>query len=135
MTTPVDTAAARELAEAATPGPWEHVVKGSPYMFHDQVVATCGCCGHVAGDIAGWDAKFIAAARDLVPAMADEIDSLRRQLSVEKSNHVAAANRLTEHLGDSPSQAVRSDHCAFGNSSYPRCCCPVRLDLNEGADR
>jgi hypothetical protein len=71
-----DLAELAALAEAATPGPWEHIERDKPYMFKDRVNAPCGCCGLIASKVAGWDAAFIAAAREAVPQLIAELNRL-----------------------------------------------------------
>lgn len=75
---------AREALDGVTPGPWEadngegyspNAVKVlRPFNKYPATVA------HANGDIAQAEAnaRFIAAARDLVPAMADRIEDLER---------------------------------------------------------
>ena len=68
-----------------------------------------------------------------------------------RDEQIAAVVALAEQIGGGIGQQIRfavkhgqlqsdlkcSDcrggdhyHCAFDNPSYPRCCCPERLDLN-----
>jgi len=87
---PVDVEAARALADAATPGPWEVPVANvfrviAPSATHTNrrqglsppypwlVVADMG-----DPDGNARDARFIAAARSLVPALCDEVERLRQ---------------------------------------------------------
>jgi uncharacterized protein (DUF885 family) len=82
MTT--DHAALRALADAATPGPWE--VERDPYGDDDYPVSANGrylCVSPddgVRGGHSEADAAFIAAARDAVPALLDEVERLRKEL-------------------------------------------------------
>lgn len=92
MTPPIDLAAVRKLSDAATPGPWQE-------CGHERGGCQCGFVWSIAADalllmIRARDedvptadeahcrsnAKFIAEARTLVPAMADEIEALREKL-------------------------------------------------------
>jgi hypothetical protein len=76
---------AREAVEGVTPGPWV----ASKHSWPEQV----GCCPligrplsahhdmrNVAAANTEADIQFIAAARDLIPEMADEIERLRAEL-------------------------------------------------------
>ena len=69
---------ARDLLDGVTLGPWEwgqHTTDGiqgviEPYM----------CQGEGFVDVSEANARFIAATRDLVPAMADRIEALEAAL-------------------------------------------------------
>lgn len=110
---------AQALCDAATPGPWKHgswqydsqpafhyteitpsrpddisitveTTTPPPSVYENGiVVGGCGCCGSPFGRAE--DGRFIAAARELVPrllnevrACQDEIDALRSELSNAK---------------------------------------------------
>lgn len=102
----LDTTTARQLAEAATPGPWIPEWSGGSegngewwssleVGFNDPVEPTAGL---MMGDHenADADAKFIAAARSLVPALCDELDAARAELVKERAANsaITAANRV-----------------------------------------
>lgn len=74
-----DLAELRRLAESATPGPWFPVDHTD--VWNDATFIT-GC--HRGGVGVDWDemianAAFIAAAREAVPALLDQIDTLTRE--------------------------------------------------------
>lgn len=71
----------RALIEAATPGPWEH--DGEDYIFqvHNdawqaKVAEMRGYGERLPIDA---NARFIAASRDLMPKLVDEVEQLRIQ--------------------------------------------------------
>ena len=77
--TPADLAEVQRLCAAATPGPWHTLTDGDG---NTVIVQT----GHMTDR--SWqiprhdeDLEFIAAARTLVPALADEIDALRARVA------------------------------------------------------
>lgn len=97
-----DTDTLRKLAEAATPGPWVCTrsipqegfecfwIKAQP---HPAMRGFSREIGAVNGPINGENeatADFIAAAREAVPALLDEIDRLQKQQAVWKGIHEGA---------------------------------------------
>jgi hypothetical protein len=100
--TPVDTAAARELAGAATPGPW--ILTRPNQCCSGFCVINDDGDGSIHNRYACTDLDFVAAARDLVPAMADEIDSLRAlnaelQAALKYSNNAREIMRQEKEHG------------------------------------
>lgn len=88
----VDTAAARALADAATPGPWE---SAEGYEGYDIESATGFVAGCKFGAVKSTeDAEFIAASRSLVPALCDEVDRLRAE-AADLRNALGAISELT----------------------------------------
>ena len=89
MTVDTSTEAVEKLLDGVTPGPW--VIDGIVISRHTEPygypadVCLMGEPAQYPGDIPvmmhGWDAnaRFIAAARDLVPALLAERDALRRE--------------------------------------------------------
>ncbi len=94
--TPVDLDTIRNIANAATPGPWVtdveidgmyaecktvvRAVNADPWR--SRIVTVGQTRMHISADGAGEaNVAFIAAARELVPAMADEIERLRAQVA------------------------------------------------------
>lgn len=81
---------ARELAEAATSGPWftEKPVATAQDMFAPGIIvaAVAPRMGIYAdppsGSFPANDRRFIAASRDLVPALCDEVERLRTALEL-----------------------------------------------------
>ena len=106
----IDTTKLRELAQNATPGPWNcEIDHGSRLRIYSEtnsgIVDGCGCCGSPNCDDA--DANFIVAANPAtVLALLDEIDKLRtieaaaRNLAKVKGryNSELAMNQLLEAL-------------------------------------
>jgi hypothetical protein len=109
--TPEDIAKARALCEAATVPPWKADKKeriGENWMigsiidtgsaedgncYSNWIVTTD--CVHASEMISGdakADAEFIAAARTLLPEALDEIERLRKQLSVTEPNLQASCS-------------------------------------------
>lgn len=76
----------RALLEGVTPGPWRYDrTNGSPTTGEHMIAG--GLPGYLAevrdcgsGNVSG-NARFIAASRQLVPAMADRIKALEAQLA------------------------------------------------------
>lgn len=71
------TEAVTKLLDGVTPGPW----KVDEWDSHCDVVADYGVFGEgfVICEYAYQDARFIAAARDLVPALLAERDALKKE--------------------------------------------------------
>jgi hypothetical protein len=112
-------ARARAALDGVTPGEWSLIADPLEDGFECLrvsagdacVIAGCGCCGSPFGDNMA-DASFIAAARSLVPDMADEITRLRAE--VERLR--GALQRIV-----STSQAMSADYiCNGGESGHER---------------
>lgn len=80
-----DYAKLRELAQNATPGPWhiDHLESGEHGLFIDQDRAEDAGLGCMSTEVAGFmthaNAHYLGAlAPDVVLALLDEIDALRR---------------------------------------------------------
>jgi hypothetical protein len=90
----LDTKSIRERAERATPGPWFH--KTHSYgPRHNKIVSHSLC--HVDTDGIAMNADniaFIAAARTDVPALCDEVDSLRAALAKAERERDEARKQL-----------------------------------------
>jgi len=102
--TDIDIDAARALCDAATPGPWVwfgDLSIGDVYLSAGRKREVLWPSGmHTEGylDVAPEDAAFIAAARDLVPALLAEVERLRdpaiatpRELSALRAMEQAVA--------------------------------------------
>jgi len=79
-----DEAEVKALAEAATPGPW-YVVE---HRFEDYTGVCTKNRDRITGNGRGYpydpgcsraDAEFIAAAREAVPALIDEVERLQEE--------------------------------------------------------
>ena len=79
----------KALADAATPGPWieyERETHGEHYVVwigtdSGDIAKLCDCVkvrGEVDGAVKA-DAEFIAAAREAVPVLIDEVERLREE--------------------------------------------------------
>jgi hypothetical protein len=77
MSSPTDDELAhwRALADAATPGPWEHLaLPEGDIRWHDVRAEGRDICGDY---MTGPDAAFIAGAREAIPRLLDEVARLR----------------------------------------------------------
>lgn len=94
--TPEDLDSLRVLAVMATPGPWwVHTRLGAVMAIAATPVPVLDDNGaHCPLDISRGDAEFIAAAREAVPALLDEVDDLRYDLQEAK----ARVRELEEQL-------------------------------------
>jgi hypothetical protein len=73
--TDIDYDAARALCDAATPGPWQiaRYSHGGARIYRED-----GACRDLVADAyREGDREFLFAARDLVPALLDEVERLR----------------------------------------------------------
>jgi hypothetical protein len=71
---------ARELCAKATPGPWWGTYVGTDSSYRESAVsAPDSTPSLVASEMTVDDAKFIAYARDILPAALDTIDKLEAQ--------------------------------------------------------
>lgn len=94
--TPEERAALRELHAKATPGPW--TARGRE---------VCWERGTIAPSFA--DAAFIAAAREAVPALLDELDRVEKALRIIESANVRLA-RQRDTFKDDTVAAERKRH-------------------------
>jgi hypothetical protein len=78
--TDIDLDAARALCDAAAPGPW---VADGCYITNwtRENAPKPGFTIYDEGGHGPEDAAFIAAARDLVPALLDEVERLQRAIA------------------------------------------------------
>lgn len=95
--TQIDTSpeAIAALMDGVTPGPWEAVAAGQADDLN-EVVAYKPTFSSIA-DAEGANARFIAAARDLVPALAArlaEVEAERDQIIEAKTNWNVRANDM-----------------------------------------
>lgn len=82
MLTPEDIAAIRERAEKATAGPWETLADEGEYDFWGSVKGPdYGVCHDVQ---IGYDALFIANARQDIPALLAHVEELEAKPSTER---------------------------------------------------
>ena len=81
----------RELAEKATPGPWRKVVcnkeDGWSCVMGEHEAVTDGV---QTGEMNGDNADFIAAARNALPELLDEVERLRARVEVLEEVRKAA---------------------------------------------
>lgn len=78
---PIDTAAIRALADAATEGPWTSYGHDGAYV----IARVLGLCNTAPPHMTAQhyhDALFAPAARNNILALCDELDALREQLEV-----------------------------------------------------
>lgn len=90
MTHPIDTTpeAIAALLDGVTPGPWRAVAAGG----HDQLNEVVSDTPFVSvADADGANVSFIAAARDLVPALAAEIARLTTERDAAWNAAIRAA--------------------------------------------
>ena len=96
----IDLDAAEKLANAATqPGPWVSVVQdGNATVVdaHGMWVADCGA--------APADAAFIAASRQLVPALIAEVRQLRAKLADAHEQLDACCERCLDKCPHAPTE-------------------------------
>lgn len=118
MTEPVDTSPEAierflALAEKATEGPWDcerrpyylsYAITSKHMPVYSPLATVSGVCGDM--DNAADDAAFIAAARTMAPALAEEVRRLRSGLAQIKQDYrrerdqlldIKSRNDLTEH--------------------------------------
>lgn len=94
---PVDVAAARQLADAASKPPWRAVDWNGDWMIVDED-SDPYFYGEIAGNISqGYDhgkadAAFIAVARSLVPALLDDLVRVSGELANTQTALAAVAN-------------------------------------------
>jgi len=112
---PVDLAAVRALADAATRGPWEvpvanvfRVIAPSATHTNERQGLTPPYPWLVVADMGdpdgnARDARFIAAARTLVPALCDGVERLRAEVAdLAQGDAVVLENdRLRDQLAES----------------------------------
>ena len=79
------------LANAATDGPWEVVGDGDPYLRRGDVT-TRGEPGDrfIVCENAGPDAEFIAAAREMVPALLGFVREVQHILATQRHEVIGA---------------------------------------------
>ncbi len=132
----------REMCEAATPGPWADagrppcVVTNPPGPDHDVVV--WGQDSNVAGQHDNWrDLTFIAAARNALPGLLDEIARLRREL-VNSVEDVELHKYLLSGLGyslqwEEDQPVIECDTCGFplGEGHAHDCTSEARPERDE----
>lgn len=78
-------AAIRERCEAATEGPWEKLTEQVAGMWRETRVVHADF--DICADVCIGDAEFIAAARTDVPALLDEVERLRMDLGLFRSEN------------------------------------------------
>jgi hypothetical protein len=89
---PVDLDEVRKLCDAATPGPLEAIALGSEgYAIRPKIGdlrqrARVAMCGYRAWEEDRANAEFFAAARTLLPQMADELEECRTQRDENLAN-------------------------------------------------
>jgi hypothetical protein len=120
----------RALAEKATPGPWTVEVG----LDADDVRArpSLNCSIATAQRCEEDDARFIAAAREALPALLDEVERLERRLGAMEASH-AAVLRLSEDAARTANAALSLlrevqwratvDENAGGQHACPECFC------------
>lgn len=86
---------AKTLADEATPGPWG-IIHGAPGKMHAIWWGdpSSGALAYIGNEVShqGADAAFIAASRELVPALAAEVE----RLEAAREQLVAALRGLLE---------------------------------------
>lgn len=106
----VDVAGLRELEEAATEGPWWAVVVPAPWLRHrdpEDASWTVDSGARMVVLDTGWfkdpqaeqDAAFIAAARNALPALLDEVQRLRAQVAAVEALAEEWAKPVSEVTG------------------------------------
>lgn len=99
--TPEQRAAWRELANAATPGPWR--IECEVFSSHVEIWAGKNRVGstrylHVPSSLP--DALLITAARTAVPALLDEVDRLTRERDEARARAESARSIFNTHIGN-----------------------------------
>lgn len=96
--TPADRQKLRELCAKATEGPWEHCSSGLLVEAFDLIPREVSPTGPDAGAVALVgaidDAELIAAARDAIPALLDEVERLERELATARETVAEKRARL-----------------------------------------
>lgn len=70
----------RKRCQAATPGPWKASIEGRDHDSGSDVIVTGGNDFEITGASAA-DYDFIANARQDIPILLDELESLKRLLA------------------------------------------------------
>lgn len=99
MVTPEQIAEWRRLAEAATPGPWSAPVETGPTEVHGATPVAITSLVHSVAE--KHDARFIAAAREAVPALLAEVERLRADYEARREACRALGEAISglEHEG------------------------------------
>ncbi len=123
--TPLDLDTIRAHANAATPGPWtaDTTTRGDCVVWgpNGRFIANTQAEPHwvpdpdgrkrsVVFDVDRCDSEFIAAARELVPAMADEIERLRAEVAGARrqvADEIATA--LDRNAAEYPADSATAD--------------------------
>lgn len=85
---PIDTEALRRLADQATPGPWRIDEHGPSPLASIVSTADDRPWGWVeVGRSIGDDASFIAAAREAVPELLDQLDKAEARIKAVRKLH------------------------------------------------
>lgn len=114
----------RKLCDAATPGPWGMAASHAGWLIGPDAK---GSHRAVVQPAYTGDAKFIAAAREVVPRLLDRVDDLeiQRQIEIERAEFWAKkADRAEAQLAKAK-ELLTMLHCAG------ECCTDVRAFLAE----
>lgn len=108
MMTNEELAAIERLALRATPGPWQFQVrrKGDPIagtLIGSVAIGHVIFTKHEGGTCPAADGDFIAVARQAVPALIEEVRSLRAKLATMRP-HAAKLNELAREFRETLDQ-------------------------------
>lgn len=109
---PLDLDAIQDLADAATAGPWKVWPQPTVITSRSNAVHAIAAAGDLPGSlvritVAGHaDAAFVAAARELVPALVAEVRRLRAELATQ-----------AEHMGELVDQLPDAEETRAGRAA------------------
>ena len=121
----IDRERIKNLADAATPGPWE-LIGGGEYVSGPSLLVAPG-----DGGVSPANAAFIAAAREAVPHLLDQLDQRERELDSWMARAYEAEGKLWK--AEARIKAVRdvlADYAPEEDVSSPVPATPIRRALD-----
>lgn len=119
---PLDIAAIRARADAASMGPWREGIDGNPRVYAKDNTEDAGC---VATFMRRRDVHFCTEARSDIPALCDEVEALRAALE-----RIAKTGDCVRELPDGSEEPV---HKIIYSADLHRVCREVASAALKGA--